>query len=340
MKTACARAEILAGAIALGEATDPERDEYRRHIAACAPCVQSLGGEREIERVMHTVVQAREMETWQPLVPSFAARRARVARSLARVGLWSVVVALALSLAVHVLVAAAIRPMDVARAGAPKVATGIMHVTFEHRAGTPAVVPAPHPRPLRPARVVTPSLVVVHNVITLKAPERIADRHAEKTLPAAETRITTTQVASLSAGPANVPIWRRGSALPRAHAAPPILQGRAESIAIAPNTVIRDVSPLGGDAAINPRPPLIAYSQGAQGTTAFEVSVDDRGVPRRCTITKSSGFLSLDGAVCAAAMHARYAPRTVNGRPTPGVYRDAFTFRAEQTDTTSLPEMQ
>ena len=45
-------------------------------------------------------------------------------------------------------------------------------------------------------------------------------------------------------------------------------------------------------------------------STSFELSVDERGVPVRCTITKSSGLRALDESVCRAAMHARYSPQT------------------------------
>jgi TonB family protein len=57
-------------------------------------------------------------------------------------------------------------------------------------------------------------------------------------------------------------------------------------------------------------------------------TVDDRGVPTKCTITKASGYLVLDEAVCRAAMRARFVPRTINGRAVLGIYRDAFTFRS------------
>ena len=81
-----------------------------------------------------------------------------------------------------------------------------------------------------------------------------------------------------------------------------------------------------------PRPPAIAYDERAEGTTAVDVSVDDRGIPVKCTIAKSSGWMVLDVAVCRAVMHARYSPRTMNGRPVDGIYHDAFTFRSNDGD--------
>ncbi|MGC1379972.1 MAG: energy transducer TonB, partial [Candidatus Baltobacteraceae bacterium] len=89
-----------------------------------------------------------------------------------------------------------------------------------------------------------------------------------------------------------------------------------------------EVAPLGGEDAIVPRPPAIAYDKHAQGTAAIAVSVDAQGTPLRCAVTQSSGYAVLDASVCRAAMQARYSPRRVDGRSVAGVYRDAFTFRS------------
>jgi TonB family protein len=62
------------------------------------------------------------------------------------------------------------------------------------------------------------------------------------------------------------------------------------------------------------------------------VTVDERGMPAHCAITKSSGFPALDVAVCKAAMNVHYLPRLINGKATVGVYRDAFTFRELSED--------
>ena len=63
-RLSCREAEVRVGAIALGEATDAEREAYRRHIATCAACLNANGGEREIDRTMARVAQARDAETW------------------------------------------------------------------------------------------------------------------------------------------------------------------------------------------------------------------------------------------------------------------------------------
>ncbi len=74
MRTACAQAETLAGAIALGEVDEIERSAYRAHLSECADCCNALGGEREIERVVCAVRNARDGETWTPTVRPIAAR--------------------------------------------------------------------------------------------------------------------------------------------------------------------------------------------------------------------------------------------------------------------------
>jgi len=324
----CARAEILAGAVALGEASDAEREAYRNHVATCAACLRTLGGEREIERVMATVARARDEETWEP-APRPLERRSRVA--LLGSGAAVLAAALVVSFWLHVLPAAMVRTPatgpKVAQAGNAPAHLADVHVGIEPR---PRVAAAPHRTGASPAP--RRAIVVVHNVVT------------QNGNAVTQTTTQTTEVAEAPVAPAsNVPIWRRDEAMPQqqqsaqpASTQAPVIGGRAESISVAPLTIVRDVMPLGGDAAINPRPAPIAYSEDAQGTTAFEVLVDERGAPTKCTITKSSGYLVLDEAVCKAAMAARYSPRTVNGKATPGVYRDAFTFRAGDDDDRQL----
>jgi hypothetical protein len=184
----CAAAEMLAGAIALREASDSERDTYRSHVAVCRECLRDFGGEREIERVMGAVAHAHEQEHWEPDL-----RGAILRRKPRQAWLW------AGALAAVVLAVLAART---AQPSAPL-------------ASTPAV-------------------------------------------SAGEVRA----LASLGTQ----------AAVPR--------EGRAESLAVGAAT----------------------YS------TAFEISVDQRGIPVRCTITKSSGIHTLDGSVCHAAMQSHYPP--------------------------------
>jgi hypothetical protein len=120
--------------------------------------------------------------------------------------------------------------------------------------------------------------------------------------------------------------------------AAPTYQNRAESIAVSPMRppVIRDVAPVGGKLTL-PNPPSIAAREMAaeglaEATSYFSVAVDERGVPIICTIQKSSGIPAIDDSVCRSAMQARFTPRTVNGKATTSIYRDAFVFLANATN--------
>jgi hypothetical protein len=46
-------------------------------------------------------------------------------------------------------------------------------------------------------------------------------------------------------------------------------------------------------------------AQAARATITFEVRLDERGKPTRCTIVKHSGRVALDAALCDAVMRAR-----------------------------------
>lgn len=323
----CARVEVLAGAIALGEASDAEREQYRLHIAACRRCVNAFGGEREIERTANVVAQARQAETWQPDLRGWMTS-SRKRRALTwRFGLSGIAAAVAVSLGIHALVAANIKlSVPPTNAQPATVALGSMQVTLERRPpaerhkATPAVAPAAAPR-----------LEVVHNVVTLHRPApaivaKAVPRVAASPKPVTVAAKPQVQHAIVAMAPTQRD-ERSISALKTAATAPPPA-ARAESMAIVPPvTVIHDAMPIGGENAIVPHPALIAYNEGAEGTTAFEVTIDAQGAPSKCTITKPSGYLVLDEAVCKAAMRARYSPKTVNGHAVSGVYRDAFTFR-------------
>lgn len=323
MIEACSRAEVLAGAIALGEATDAERDEYRRHLAGCSPCIGALGGERDIERTAATVAAARDSEVWQP---ELRAALSRASVPAGRPWRWAAAALALAAVAAGLRVAAVRQPVASETVAVHRVAP----IVQPHRPAAHAPVPR-KPQAVAAAPAQT-RMVVVHNVVTLKRPAATA--HAA-TAPQANNLAQAAHRLPVERPPSNVTNLRPSASDREAVAAlrtnqsisPP--DQHAESLAVAPqNIVIRDVVPLGGENALVPWLPAIAYSENAQGTTAFEVSVDDRGLPVKCTITKASGYLVLDEAVCRAAMRARYSPRTVNGRPVPGSYRDAFTFRS------------
>jgi len=333
MTNECARTEMLAGAIALGEASDVERDAYRRHVATCARCLDAFGGEREIERVMSVIEQARTSESWEPDLR--ALRRGSTARRRAwAFGLSGLAAAFAISLGIHAIVAANISaPVATENAAATVADSTAFQVSVERRpAGVAGRAGNPAPR--------AASIQVENHVVTLARPQPavpppvMTKQAAAKAQPAKSMPVGGVAASGVSAGDvaALKPSLHDEGTIASMQTAPSSkpVEGRAESLNMVPNSIlIRDVTPIGGESAIVPRPSSIAYDEGAEGTTAFEVTVDDRGAPVRCSITKPSGYLVLDDSVCKAAMRAHYLPRTVNGRATSSVYRDAFTFRLQ-----------
>lgn len=337
------RIEAIAGAIALGEASDEERCEYREHIATCAPCLQALGGEHELERVASTVTLARDAEVWEPqLRDVVAARMARRSRVL-RWGTGVAGFALAASFGIHALFAAGIPRITVVPAQQQQATTAVTQVSLDQ----PAIASKPVSVAARPQR----RMIVEHNIVQIAR----APLPASAAAPPSKDQSKPSDLVAITVHPdrpaqphanSNVPVWRRAAASWHTVAtttttsvtetAPESLTHSAESIQIAPSTT-RDIAPLGGETAINPQPPMIAYDEGAQGTTVFEVLVDERGVPTKCVITKSAGYPVLDDAVCKAAMKTRYSPKMVDGRAVPGVYHDAFTFRMTDQNNEGIP---
>ncbi|GAC1651631.1 MAG: hypothetical protein NVS9B12_00140 [Vulcanimicrobiaceae bacterium] len=325
------RAEVLAGAITLGEATDEERLEYRRHVSECGTCLRALGGEHELHRMHDTVRQAASDEVWAPDVRGPLMDRLNTApRRIARYGLGFLGVALVVSLIGHFVVGSTLaHPWS----DPPVLDITPFKVTLERKSTRDAKTPSPAPR-----------LLVEHNVFHLtgagpdssklsaaKSSKPVTTRQVVTMAPASAAQSARAQLAAgARAAAANVPAWR--SAIPprrQPYVASASIAGlaHAESLTIAPVYSTREAEPEGGDTAIQPRPPAIAAQEGAEGTTAFEVTIDENGNPTKCAIAMPSGYPVLDEATCRAAMKIHYRPKTLNGKPVVGVYRDAFTFR-------------
>jgi TonB family protein len=325
------RIEAIAGAIALGEATDEERREYREHISACAACLRELGGEHEIERVASVVGAARDAEVWVPDMVHAVAARADYRRRILRV---------AGSVMASVIVVGLIANALVAKFNP--------NTTLQ----TPAVVTRaqiaqvqPLPVAVHAVRINAPAeqqrLIVTHNVVQMArapvAPAPLAAAPARKQ----GTPELVSMVVHPAQPPASVqqkyPAWRtvaRTTVTSLAETAPQSFTHNVEMLQFS-HPQVREAAPIGGETALNPQPPMIAYSEGAQGTSAFEVLVDERGNPTKCVITKPAGFPVLDEAVCKAAMKIRYTPKMIDGRAVAGVYHDAFTFRYDNTPETA-----
>ncbi len=96
------RWESLAGAIALGEATESEREQFELHTADCTRCCEHRLDELAVVR--DHIVAMREKETWRPslgtaLMNRIRAERLRRSRLTLRVLSWSVALSLALDAA-------------------------------------------------------------------------------------------------------------------------------------------------------------------------------------------------------------------------------------------------
>ena len=332
------RAEVLAGAIALGEATDAERIEYRSHLASCGECLRRLGGEHELQRTSGIVAAARSTEIWEPDLRSAVARAMTTRKRWTRWGLSVLGICFAISFFIHILVVSGFARLTPSLAAPLVLNYGSTRIVLESRQPSPVAKATP---PVR-------RLLVVHNVVQLSraavtAPHvaALAAAHSEKTNVPQQIAQVTVHPAPAAGDSENpsVPPWRRDGAAwttvakttttAFSESAPQNI-AHAESIQIAAAYSTREAVPLGGETAINPRPPMIAYDEGAQGTAVFEVAIDERGVPQKCVITRSSGYEVLNDAVCKAAMQAHYSPKTVSGQAVPGVYRDAFTFQMRE----------
>ncbi|GAC1388680.1 MAG: hypothetical protein NVSMB31_03110 [Vulcanimicrobiaceae bacterium] len=335
------RAEVLAGAIALGEATDEERVEYRRHLAACAACLQSLGGEHELERLHSVVQQAHESEMWEPDVRGPLLDRVNTApRRIAKYGLGILGVCLVLSLIGHFVVGSSLAQIR------PSLADPLV-INYE---GNKIVLERRSVRDEKPPATAPPKMMITHNIVQLSRPVAASSstrtavvrapkpvRHYHEVAMAAPVSDQASKPSSeqggIAASNSSVPSWRSAihparPAYNSTASAPNLNTTRAESLTIAASYTMRDAEPEGGETAINPQPSAIAYQEGAEGTSAFEVMIDENGNPTKCVITKGSGYLVLDTATCKAAMKVHYHPKMLNGHPVPGIYRDAFTFRS------------
>ena len=339
------RIEALAGAIALGEATSEERAMYREHIATCRACLEELGGERGIERVATTVENARESEVWEPNTGDVVEKGLRRRSRALRFGASTLAIAGALTIGVRVLVISGIAHLTPTLADPVVINAGTARIVLEQNSPVQSK-PAPAPR----------RLVVEHNVVQIArgpvtpAPSRPVARPKTQYKPQQIAEVTVhPDVPPAMVVQPNVPVWRRGDASWRTVArttttalvetATQGMTHSAESIQMSGAPVTRDAMPIGGATAINPQPPMIAYDEGANGTTAFEVLIDERGYATKCVITKSAGYAVLDATVCKAAMQAHYTPKTVDGRAVQGVYRDAFTFRVQDNqDIEGIPK--
>ncbi|WP_245824530.1 energy transducer TonB [Sphingomonas azotifigens] len=74
--------------------------------------------------------------------------------------------------------------------------------------------------------------------------------------------------------------------------------------------------------------PAESARAGEQGTVAFTLLIDVRGLPERCEVTASSGFERLDRTACnLLVQRARFVPALdANGQPIRAPYKGRFTW--------------
>lgn len=99
----------------------------------------------------------------------------------------------------------------------------------------------------------------------------------------------------------------------------------------APKPVPVRLKPRGNPASwvTNDDYPAAAIRAEEQGRTAFSLTVGTDGKPTACTVTASSGSVSLDGAACRLLMRrARFVPGSDgDGNPAGGTYRNSFSWQ-------------
>ncbi len=340
------RAEIIAGAIALDEATNDERIEYRRHLAGCVRCLNTLGGEHELLRLSALVGEARESEVWEPDVHGpLISRLAAAPRRFITYSVGFLALCLVVSFLGHLIVGSQLTQLR------PSLQDPLT-ISYE---GNRIILQRRSVRDQKPALKARPQVVVDHNVVrpvvrpaeasavgrvagtapiprTLPHNGIIRGNETAPTVPAQQEHTASLESRRSLAADRKAQAAERAGSAPESGAVPASAATQnIERIAFAPSYVTREAAPDGGDTAINPKYNELAYEEHAEGTVSYEVTVDAQGNPINFVIVKSSGFLVLDKAVKDAAMSVHYKPALLNGKPVAGIYRDAITFHAAPT---------
>lgn len=74
--------------------------------------------------------------------------------------------------------------------------------------------------------------------------------------------------------------------------------------------------------------PASALASGEEGTSIFNLDIDDTGKVQGCSITTSSGSLALDQQACVVSARWKFQPaRDVNGKPTHGRTKHNLVWR-------------
>lgn len=197
-------------------------------------------------------------------------------------------VAFALSLLVHAVVAVMMHPP------VPTSETSAEVVSIVHRPATIAVTKVPTPPPPRPKQ--TP------------APKTLSSLPPAKRGPG--------PASNAGAGtPAPTPVVAAATPAPS-----PKASANGCSNANAPAAVVATPSP--------PDIPVDARTDGTSGTALVDVQLDAGGQVTRTGITQSSGNSSLDLVAVAMARDSRYSPALRDCKPVAGAYTFSVKFVA------------
>jgi hypothetical protein len=137
-----ARFEALAGAVALGEATAAEAEDFARHAPACISCSADLGGAAPLA----ALERLRDEEAWRPAVDAAVLERIRDRRTRrSRFTLNALTYGVVISIVLNVLLVGGVGAplMHILHPSiAPPADVAWQRLTIEHRASHRA--PAPH----------------------------------------------------------------------------------------------------------------------------------------------------------------------------------------------------
>jgi TonB family protein len=120
----------------------------------------------------------------------------------------------------------------------------------------------------------------------------------------------------------------------------PVRRGCIAILAVAPILLAAASPPTWGPRwgiSLDDYPPSALRAK-REGTTRFEVAVDETGAPTKCTIIKSSGHQDLDDRSCEVVMkRAKFKPaRDDAGNAVPGTFRHLVLWHVASTPQ-SLP---
>jgi protein TonB len=155
----------------------------------------------------------------------------------------------------------------------------------------PPPPPAPAPTPPEPVKSKAPTLP--------PAPQPLA---------IADTTPTPNAPVVAPAPPAPLPPMNAPVAAVASPAAPPAAPAPAPKV---------ELPRSDADYLNNPPPPYppVSKRMGEQGRVMVRVCVDEKGIPQKSELQKSSGFERLDSTAVATTMRWRYKPGTRGGIP-------------------------